>query len=118
MTQVQNFTEIPKSDYSLGLRNLFIILLVLVSLVLFLSWDKTLTMDALVEGQKDTVTWITLTPRGNKRTNEQYVFLECLTHRLQTDFRIVSSILRGEAYDHSGFLRVLLVPVSRPIGCL
>ena len=68
MTQVQNFTEIPKSDYSLGLRNLFIILLVLVSLVLFLSWDKTLTMDALVEGQKDTVTRITLTPRGKKTT--------------------------------------------------
>jgi hypothetical protein len=56
IVQVQNFTEIPKSDYSLRLRTLFIIPLVLVSLVLFPSWGKTLTRDPLVEGQKDTVT--------------------------------------------------------------
>ena len=55
IVQVQNFTEIPKSDYILRLRTLFIIPLILVSLVLFPSWGETLTSDALVEGQKDTV---------------------------------------------------------------
>ena len=37
------------------LRTLFIIPLVLMSLVSSLSWGETLTIDALVEGQKDTV---------------------------------------------------------------
>lgn len=55
MVQVQNFTEIPKSDYSLRLRTLFIIPLVLVSLVLFPSWGETLTLDELVDGETDTV---------------------------------------------------------------
>ena len=37
------------------MRTLFIIPLVLMSLVSFPSWGETLTIDALVEGQKDTV---------------------------------------------------------------
>ena len=55
IVQVQNFTEIPKSDYSLRLRTLFIVPLVLVSLVLFPSWGETLTLDELVDDEKDTV---------------------------------------------------------------
>ena len=44
-----HFTEIPQSDYSLSMRNLFIIPLVLLSLVSFPSWSETLSLDDLVE---------------------------------------------------------------------
>ena len=73
MIQVQNFTEIPKSDYSLGLRTLFIVPLVLVSLVLFPSWGETLTVDELVDDEKDTVIGITPTPRGKKLPHNQTI---------------------------------------------
>ena len=66
-----HFTEISKSDYSLSMRTLFIIPLVLMSLVSFPSWGETLTMDDLVEGQKDTVIKITPTPIGKKTTPQQ-----------------------------------------------
>jgi hypothetical protein len=55
IVQVQNFIEIPISDYSLRMRTLFIIPLVLMSLVSFPNYGETLTMDDFVEGQKDTV---------------------------------------------------------------
>ena len=71
IVQVQNFTEIPKSDYSLRLRTLFIVPLVLVSLVLFPSWGETLTLDELVDDEKDTVIGIIPTPRGKKLPHNQ-----------------------------------------------
>ena len=43
------FTEISKTVYSLSMKTLFIIPLVLMSLVSFPSWSETLTMDELVE---------------------------------------------------------------------
>jgi hypothetical protein len=55
IVQVQNFIEIPISDHSLRMRTLYIIPLVLMSLVSFPNYGETLTMDDLVEGQKDTV---------------------------------------------------------------
>ena len=45
------------------MRTQFIIPLALMSLVLFSSWGETLTMDDLVEGQKDTLIGITPTTK-------------------------------------------------------
>ena len=41
MFSTPHFTEISKSDYSLSMRTLFIIPLVLMSLVSFPSWGET-----------------------------------------------------------------------------
>ena len=43
-----HFTEIPQSDYSLSMRTLFIIPLVLMSLVSFPSWGETVDSDDVV----------------------------------------------------------------------
>ena len=51
-----------------------------------------------------------------EETKEQYVFLECLTHRLQTVFRINSNGVLGGGYSHFGFLGVKVFGLPPPIG--